>query len=141
MLNILAMTCPCMLTGAGNPLPSIIHATLTSQQLGAGRIVIVGDVHGCLAELRELLAECDFRMGADTLIFVGDLVNKGPLSAEVGGRQKRLDPIYHSHRPVSTTSQGYQGCPLAPAVTVHAKYQASAYVAQSIVNSLLLCRW
>ena len=70
----------------GNPLPAIIHATLTPSQLGAGRMIIVGDVHGCLAELHELLAECEFRAGTDTLIFVGDLVNKGPSSAEVRGR-------------------------------------------------------
>ena len=83
--------------GAGNPLPAIIHATLTPKQLGAGRIVIVGDVHGCLAELRELLAECEFQMGTDTLIFVGDLVNKGPSSAEVGGHHMRLQMNVQVH--------------------------------------------
>ena len=74
-----------MLIATGNPLPAIIHATLTPEQLGTGRVIIVGDVHGCLAELRELLGECDFTPGTDALIFVGDLVNKGPSSAEVGG--------------------------------------------------------
>ena len=53
-------------------------------------MIIVGDVHGCLAELRELLAETDFQLGTDTLIFVGDLVNKGPSSAEVRGRRAGL---------------------------------------------------
>ena len=52
-------------------------------------MIIVGDVHGCLAELRELLAECEFLAGTDTLVFVGDLVNKGPSSAEVRGRGHR----------------------------------------------------
>lgn len=44
--------------------------------------MIVGDVHGCHEELLQLLDKC----GADantTVILVGDLVNKGPFSAEV----------------------------------------------------------
>ena len=53
------------------------HATLRSKD----RVVIVGDIHGCVRELKELLA-LHTRPG-DTLIFAGDLVNKGPNSAEV----------------------------------------------------------
>lgn len=42
-----------------------------------GRVIAIGDVHGCHAELRELiglLAPTD----DDVLVFLGDLVNKGP---------------------------------------------------------------
>jgi bis(5'-nucleosyl)-tetraphosphatase (symmetrical) len=39
-------------------------------------------VQGCLAPLRKLLEAIDFRPGRDRLWFVGDLVNRGPDSAE-----------------------------------------------------------
>ena len=46
------------------------------------RTIIIGDVHGCYDELRLLLKECDVR-SKDRVIFVGDLVAKGPKSREV----------------------------------------------------------
>jgi hypothetical protein len=42
------------------------------------RYIIVGDVHGCIDELLMLLAKCKFYPESDRLIFVGDLVAKGP---------------------------------------------------------------
>jgi hypothetical protein len=47
------------------------------------RIIIIGDVDGCFDELQDLLVECDYNPNQDYLIFVGDLVNKGPKSIEV----------------------------------------------------------
>lgn len=47
-----------------------------------GRTVIVGDVHGCSAELELLLDRVAFASG-DRLIFVGDLVARGPDSRGV----------------------------------------------------------
>jgi hypothetical protein len=44
--------------------------------------IVVGDVHGCLDELRRLLAKCGFRRG-DRLVLAGDLVAKGPDSQGV----------------------------------------------------------
>jgi hypothetical protein len=71
---------------AGNPLPLVIHHVIKQQQLGPGRLVVVGDVHGCLDELQQLLQEVEFKEGSDNLVLVGDLVNKGPKSAEVSRR-------------------------------------------------------
>ena len=44
--------------------------------------IVVGDVHGCLDELRRLLATCGFQRG-DRLVLAGDLVAKGPDSQGV----------------------------------------------------------
>lgn len=43
------------------------------------RFIVVGDVHGCLEELDELLLKVEFRAGdKDCLVFAGDLVDRGP---------------------------------------------------------------
>jgi len=60
---------------------SAAHMTLRT---GAARAIVVGDVHGCCAELGSLLKACEFSPAAgDVVLLVGDLVNKGPSSAEV----------------------------------------------------------
>jgi diadenosine tetraphosphatase ApaH/serine/threonine PP2A family protein phosphatase len=46
------------------------------------RTIIVGDVHGCFFELTALLDEIGLRP-SDRLIFVGDLIAKGPANREV----------------------------------------------------------
>ncbi|KAH6900341.1 calcineurin-like phosphoesterase [Thelonectria olida] len=62
---------------------------LVSGQLRIGdqrtrRLLIVGDVHGHLPELKRLLDKIGFdREAGDHVILVGDLVNKGPDSAGV----------------------------------------------------------
>ncbi len=48
-----------------------------------GRHIIVADVHGCLVELVALLHKLRGPLDGDVLIFVGDLVDKGPESAGV----------------------------------------------------------
>jgi len=42
----------------------------------------IGDVQGCYDELRLLLDEISFNPAVDRLYFVGDIVNRGPLSLE-----------------------------------------------------------
>lgn len=46
------------------------------------RTIIIGDVHGCAGELEALLHEVSFSSG-DRLVFVGDLVARGPRSLDV----------------------------------------------------------
>ena len=48
-----------------------------------GRVIVIGDVHGCLRELDNLLDKVDYQQGHDTLVLAGDLVDKGPDSVGV----------------------------------------------------------
>jgi hypothetical protein len=57
-----------------------------------GRTILVGDVHGCRDELETLLTTVRFDQGVDRLLFVGDVVVRGPdphgvlaLIAQIGG--------------------------------------------------------
>lgn len=56
---------------------------------GRVRTAIIGDVHGCLKELNELLGVLSLGHG-DRVIFVGDLVHKGPDSEGVVRRVMAL---------------------------------------------------
>lgn len=47
------------------------------------RVIIIGDVHGCLAELLELVEKTGFNPKEDRLILAGDLVDRGPQSVDV----------------------------------------------------------
>ncbi len=63
------------------------------------RTLVVGDVHGCLAELDDLLRLVEYRPDADRLLFTGDLVDRGPDSA--GGvrrvRELRAECVRGNH--------------------------------------------
>lgn len=47
-----------------------------------GRDFIVGDIHGCFFALEKLLSHVGFHKARDRLFSVGDLVDRGPQSAE-----------------------------------------------------------
>ncbi len=47
-----------------------------------GRIIAIGDIHGCYQEFAELLQLVGFN-ASDRLILLGDLINRGPDSAKV----------------------------------------------------------
>lgn len=47
-----------------------------------GRLIAIGDIHGCYAELTELLERVE-PAKEDQLVFLGDLVNRGPDSLRV----------------------------------------------------------
>ncbi|MBF0240607.1 MAG: metallophosphoesterase [SAR324 cluster bacterium] len=51
--------------------------------MDARRTICVGDVHGCYQELMMLLKKVGYSQEQDQLIFVGDLVNRGPESLKV----------------------------------------------------------
>ena len=46
------------------------------------RVICVGDVHGCVEEVCDLLRAVEYHPG-DLVVFLGDLVAKGPYSAAV----------------------------------------------------------
>lgn len=48
-----------------------------------GRRIAIGDIHGCLQTLRELLEEKVLPGADDTLIFLGDYIDRGPDSKGV----------------------------------------------------------
>ncbi len=65
---------------------------VTLHSPGVGRTFIVGDVHGCAGELEALLDANRFGVG-DKLIFVGDLVARGPDSLGVMDVARRTGAI------------------------------------------------
>lgn len=77
------------------PIPAIVHDSLDRLLLDckdhdtktSDKILIIGDVHGCLDELKLLVekASCLHNAGQSfrAVVLVGDLCNKGPYSSEV----------------------------------------------------------
>lgn len=59
-----------------------LHQTIKSD-VKYSRLIVIGDVHGCVVELEELLLKCGYDSSKDLVVLVGDLVNKGPHSAKV----------------------------------------------------------
>ena len=48
-----------------------------------GRIFAIGDIHGCLSKLERLIPQIDIDRGNDTLVFIGDYIDRGDNSKEV----------------------------------------------------------
>ncbi|KAJ5984346.1 hypothetical protein N7481_006445 [Penicillium waksmanii] len=64
--------------------PPSASASENAARPARGRLVIIGDIHGMRKSLSSLLDKVNFsQQNDDHLIFVGDLVNKGPDSAGV----------------------------------------------------------
>lgn len=57
-------------------------SVLRFEQNNLGRDFVVGDIHGCFDKLRVALNGIDFDPSTDRLFSVGDLVDRGPASAE-----------------------------------------------------------
>jgi serine/threonine protein phosphatase 1 len=55
-----------------------------------GRTFAIGDIHGDLAALDTLLARLPRMVEGDTIVFVGDYVDRGPSSADVVARVRNL---------------------------------------------------
>ena len=57
------------------------------------RLIVIGDVHGCYEEARELIRLADRRKGRDRICFIGDLINKGPDSLGCFRMRKELNAL------------------------------------------------
>lgn len=76
--------------------------------VGNRRLLVIGDVHGCVDEARDLLRECEHDRKEDVVIFAGDLVSKGPdslgalrLAREIGAHSvfgNHEDNALRAHR-------------------------------------------
>ena len=65
------------------PLPEQCHVSLTSDTIKGRPVFMVGDVHGCLDELLELLELAGSEHKDPFVVFVGDFINKGPRNVDV----------------------------------------------------------
>ena len=84
------------------------------------RTLVIGDVHGCLDELRALLVRCSFDASADRLVLLGDLLDRGPdpvgcvqLARELGaesvlGNHEETHLRFRKHRQQQETQPGYK---------------------------------
>jgi serine/threonine protein phosphatase 1 len=63
------------------------------------RIMVVGDIHGCLGKLQEMMKRLEPAPGRDQLVFLGDYIDRGENSRGVvdyllGLREKHPDTIF-----------------------------------------------
>jgi bis(5'-nucleosyl)-tetraphosphatase (symmetrical) len=69
------------------PSPQVPHAVLDiTQDTNRRNFLFIGDIHGCLEELQELISkavEANEGRPFQAVVCTGDLVNKGPYSAQV----------------------------------------------------------
>ncbi|MBU1053225.1 MAG: serine/threonine protein phosphatase [Proteobacteria bacterium] len=56
---------------------------MESREKKPGKIFAVGDIHGCYEKLVTLMNRLPFDLHSDTLIFLGDFINRGSQSREV----------------------------------------------------------
>lgn len=72
---------------SASTLPSQVQAYLLSRlyrlsRYHKARVICIGDVHGCVDELCDLIRAVEYKPG-DTVLLLGDLVAKGPFPVQV----------------------------------------------------------
>lgn len=70
----------------------LVDETIQRAKQRYPRVIAIGDVHGCIDELQDLLRKCDYRPG-DLIVFLGDLVSKGPDSISVVQMAREIGAI------------------------------------------------
>jgi len=55
------------------------------------RTIIVGDIHGCIDEFKELVNALSYNKETDRLILLGDLIDRGPDSVGVVAKAREMD--------------------------------------------------
>lgn len=79
----------------GGGVPMVVEGSWARALGKSPRLIVIGDVHGCITELQQLLRLADYQPG-DQVVLLGDLVAKGPdsvgvvqLAREIGARTVR----------------------------------------------------
>ena len=84
ILSILVPTKPSVRKNKHNiPLPDVCHQVIPTSVIGDRAVFVMGDIHGCLEEMCEMIDNVKKIENETIFIFVGDLVNKGPYSVKV----------------------------------------------------------
>ena len=58
------------------------------------KIFAIGDIHGCLGKLKELMNKIEIDRNNDTVVFIGDYIDRGKSSKEVVDYVIRLQDEY-----------------------------------------------
>src|ERR1700723_729319 len=63
------------------------------------RNIIVGDIHGCLDEFKELIKKLEYNPLHDRMILLGDLIDRGEFSSETVryAREMHLESVRGNH--------------------------------------------
>ncbi|KAL7446740.1 hypothetical protein ACHAXM_011598 [Skeletonema potamos] len=72
--------------------PYLVDAANERARQNQPKVIAIGDVHGCIDELQALLRKCDYHPG-DLVVFLGDLVCKGPDSLSVVQMAREIGAI------------------------------------------------
>ena len=72
--------------------PYLVDAAVNRARQNQPKVIAIGDVHGCIDELQALLRKCDYHPG-DLVVFLGDLVCKGPDSLSVVQMAREIGAI------------------------------------------------
>lgn len=108
----------------GIGVPAVVQGEWARSLGLSPRLIVVGDVHGCIDELRTLLRLADYTPG-DQVVLLGDLVAKGPdsvgvvqLAREIGARSVRGN---HDHEVIRCFEAASRGAPDAVVSLEHAR--------------------
>lgn len=58
------------------------------------RVIVVGDPHGCMDEVKSLLHLVNWKMTKDILIFTGDLIDRGPYVRLMVNFVRHIENVY-----------------------------------------------
>ena len=110
------------------------------------RAFIIGDVHGCFDEVMELLEKNGYQKGVDVVIFVGDMIDRGPKIKEVlefAMNTPRVHSVMGNHENKFARWLAIMGAKLVNKIRVGNGLQETIDQCQTIINdeSLLSFLW
>lgn len=84
-----------------------INLEIKADVFNKGKIFAIGDIHGCISNLRKLFERLPYLKGRDTLVFLGDYIDRGPDSREVIEFIKDLQDGGHNIIPLMGNHEYY----------------------------------